>query len=556
MSNNGSENGDGQDFGSIVDGVVEREQKNRQALAVLLTEQQNKQGHLLALRASMGTSPTLDAAYSSYITSVSLNWVADQIKFAGDLPIFTGKVDPDTKQVPVDELTVDDIQQRQPDWSRQLPMAVYLATRRNHKFPPLLVVGYQEWVYDPTAEEWGPDKRAMRDSVTARPLLESGDYCDLDTRKTNFFALDGQHRLMAIMGLKELLTVGQLPAFSKDRKPKKSGGISRADVVQSILSQENVDEQAIQARLTWLMDESIGIEIIPAVCSGETWKEALFRLRRVFVDVNERAKHLTRSETIALDEDYGFRVVARQVVVGNQFLKSRVDQKAQQLSQKSEMYSTLKAVTDCAIFYLGGAQEFAKWKVPMLGKKELGFIRPDEGEMADAANRLDQYFNCLAELPSHRRLLEGKEAARIRDYQNDGEDNILFRPHVQLAFAEALSELVHAREMDLESLVAELGRQEDKGQLKLTSPKAPWLGVLCDPATRAMHRKRDSQRLCSRLLVYLLGGGIQDDTERERLRADFARARVIGAEHPQRMSLALTGKEVLADQIKLPPPWR
>ncbi len=49
------------------------------------------------------------------------------------------------------------------------------------------------------------------------------------------------------------------------------------------------------------MSERIGIEIIPAVVSGETYKEAIFRLRDTFLDVNENTRSLSNSEFVQLN---------------------------------------------------------------------------------------------------------------------------------------------------------------------------------------------------------------------------------------------------------------
>ena len=536
------------DPNQIIADVMRMDEQNRQALSMLLEQQCNKQGHLLALRVRMGLAP-------SYVTSASLNWVADNVHFAGDLPIFKGKVDEKSKKVPVDEATSGDIQQRQPDWTRQLPMATYLATRKNHKFPPLLVVGYQQWVYEEGADEWGPDGKAMHESVTAVPLVPSGEYCDLDSRNTNYYALDGQHRLMAIMGLKELLTTGQLHAMDKNRNPKRGRGITREEIIQAIQSQEGGDEGSIHAQLEMLLKESIGIEIIPAVSIGETRRDALFRLRGTFVDVNEQAKRLTKGEIGQLDESNGFRVVARNVMVSHTLLKGKVEHQQQQLSKKSAHYTTLKTLAEIAENYLGTIAEFSLWKNPMLGDKNLGFIRPDESELAHGTRVLSRYFDALETLPSHTRLIQGKIAADIRE--EEGEDNILFRPIAQMAVAQALAILESEHEMSLDSLVQELAKQEDKGQLSLHSKQAPWFGVLCDTIDGKMLRHAESQRLCIRLLVYLLGGGIADDEEREALRAAFAEFRRIGDdERGHEMAVDANGVPSPVEDVKLPQPWR
>ena len=531
----------------VISDVMARENLNRQALAMLLEQQRDMAGHHLALHTHMGET-------SSYITAVTMNWVNEHVKFAGDLPIFKETVDEQSKKVPVDENTIGEIQQRQPDWRRQLPMVFYLATRKNHKFPPLLVVGYQDWVYNEEAEEWGMDKRAMRSSLTVKSLEPNGIYCDLDDKDTNFYALDGQHRLMAIQGLKILLSTGRLPALDSDGRPSRTSGVTREEVIQHIRKETNENEGDIHARLEKLMFERIGIEIIPSVNESESYIEALFRLRGIFVDVNENAKKLTKGEIVQLDEIDGFRVVARNIMVSDPLLKGKgkVDMKASQLSESSESYTTLQSLVEIARGYLGNKKRFFEWKTPIQGNRNLGFMRPSEPELDAGAAVLRKYFAALMTLPSHRDFFQGKKAADIRN--KDGEDNILFRPIAQMALAEAVAILESGElgnEMSLEAIMHELARQEERGQLKLRDRKAPWFGVLCGPDEK-MRRQKAYQDLCKDLFCYLLGGGIASDDERKELQSRFANARYIDDDE----SVNMDGERVPLNKVLLPGPWR
>lgn len=278
---------DTQESAQIIDSILQREEQDKQALSLLLEQQREKAGHLLTLQIPMGE-------IFSFITSVDLRWVAERVHFATDLPMFKGKPDAEPKGIKIDESTIAIIQQRKPDWQRQLEMTAYLAIRKHHKFPPLLLVGCQDWVYDEGAEEWSVDNRAMQDSITVTPMDSKGSYCDLDFTGTKFYALDGQHRLMAIIGLHELLTRGALYERKSGGEPKRSS-ITRGEIIELIHKETNEDEGTIHNRLEGLMDERIGIEIMPAVSHGETYEEAFSRLRQTFVDVN--AKKLTTGET-------------------------------------------------------------------------------------------------------------------------------------------------------------------------------------------------------------------------------------------------------------------
>ena len=540
---------------TLIAGVVRQEEEDRRALAILLDRQREKEGHALALRMHMGVT-------TSYVTAVPLEWVAQKIRFAGDLPIFKGKVDKKSKRVPVDENTLDDIRQRNPDWRRQLQMTVYMMAQRNHKFPPLLVVGWQDWVHDPSAEQWGAKDRATRDSVPVTPLDHKNAYIDLNYADTNYYALDGQHRLMAILGMQELLVKGRLSAMDEHGNPKSKGGISLEGIVEEITRRypDEKDEGAVHRRLQGIMRENIGLEIIPAVARNETYRESLFRLRRTFVDVNENAKQLKKGEITLLDENDGFRVVARRIMTSHPLFKKgeRVEQKLDNVKEESAHYTTLDAIVNIARLYLEPKDEFCEWHDPFLSNKDLPLVRPEESEIAAGVLTLSAYFDALSQIPSHERMISGTKAGTIRAKEGESNDNILFRPTAQIALADAVATLEkEPGSLSVGQIAAELARQEGMGQMRLRDPKTPWFGVLCEVVGMNMRRHKKYRDLCSRLFCHLLRG-TEDDDVREALRKEFSQARMnSGAgEEDNATAISLEGKTVKLSEIQLPRPWR
>ena len=553
-----SENNDND---SIISDVIRQEDRDRQALAILLDRQREKKGHVLALRAHMGITP-------SYVTTVPLSWVAQHVRFAGDLPVFKGRVNKKSKKVPVDENTLGDIRQRNPDWRRQLQMTAYLAAHRNHKFPPLLVVGWQNWVHESKAEQWGPQDKAMYDSVPAVQLDHNNAYIDLNYVNTNYYAMDGQHRLMAILGLQDLLVKGRLPALNEDGEPKSQGGISLEGVIEEITRRypDEEDENAIHQRLQGAMQENIGIEIIPAVARGETYRDSLFRLRRIFVDVNENAKSLNKGELTLLDENDGFRVVARSVMTSHVLFKggARVEQKRNQVKESSDDYTTLDTIVNIARLYLGPQKRFQEWKIPFLNNRHLDVMRPEESEIADGVRALSAYFDALSRLPSHDRMINGTEAGKIR--AKEDKDNILFRPIAQMGLASAIATLEREREsgdnkfdLSLDEIVNVLvlhEKEEDGVQMKLRDPKSPWFGVLCDVIDLKMRRHKKYMDLCVNMFLHLIRG--TGDEKRKDFLIEFAQARrnSEAEEGENATAISLEGKTVKLGEIQLPRPWR
>ena len=179
------------------------------------------------------------------------------------------------------------------------------------------------------------------------------------------------------------------------------------------------------------------------------------------------------------------------------------------------------------------------------------FVRPKDSALETGKNDMLEYVDCLATIPSHTAFIQGKPASDIR--VSDGEDNILFRPLVQTALADALGKLV-PRGVSLKNAVEELRRQEKLGQMKLTPQSSPWFGVLSDPSSGKMRRHKRNELLCSRLFQYLLGGGIEDDFDRETLRKDFSAQRQIDQERG--LAIDLKGETVPTCKVRLPNPWR
>ncbi len=269
-----------QDMAEILDSTKDQ-RREQVVLSHLLEKLRVQKNHHLAHQVRMG-------GVSSYLTSTTLKWVATKVRFAANLPIFQEGGE-GSRRIQADPEIMEQIRHRQPDWRRQIEMATYLAVRKHHKFPPLLLTGYQCWVHDERHERWGTDARAMNDSLTLQGLNPAGTYWDMDDSETGFYALDGQHRLMAILGLREIIQTGRLHALDEARNPKSDGVLTRQEIVEKIHQNTGESHADIDERLQRLMDESIGIEIVPAVCIGETYAESFRRLRQTFVDVNESA---------------------------------------------------------------------------------------------------------------------------------------------------------------------------------------------------------------------------------------------------------------------------
>jgi len=477
----------------------------------------------------------------AYVGSVTLEWFASQVRFASFLPLLRNKYNPDTDNIEIDASSIDDIQQRPLDWSRQAPLVQYLAARKNHKFPPVLAVISQPWVNDSKASEWDSKGRAKKSTTDFTTLDDDGKLGLLDISEENvtIYALDGQHRLMAVQGLMEMLENGKLPRYKKD-KAASNNFITIADLIEKYRVEAEYLEQ--------LPQEKIGIEFICAVAEGENREEARRRVRSIFVHVNLMAVPLSKGQLAQLNEDDGFSIVARKIAVSHPLLeqqddrKPRVNWNSATVASKSTVLTTLQALKEMSERYL--EHKYPHWK-PL--DKGLIPMRPEDDELEEATEDFYKLFDDLANLPSYK-LLEHEDTPMFRRFsfeKDEGEGNILFRPVGQMALAKALGILIFQKGLSSEEIFEKLRKFDSKGGFSgMEFPKSLWYGVLYDA-----NRKRilvAGKELATRLLVYILGG-VEDKMERAELRNDLAKARTF-----EDKTVDFKGKFVEPKKVGLP----
>lgn len=518
----------------IASQILEREKRDRQALALLLDQHLARNDQLLVQKIEMGGS-------EAYIGSVTLEWFAGRVGFASRLPLLHQKYNPETENVEIDAESIEEIQQRPLDWSRQAPLAQYLAARKNHKFPPVLVVLNQPWVDNPKATEWDAERCATVSATNFTPLDKDGRVGLLDvSERVSIFALDGQHRLMGVKGLMELIQTGRLQLYRKDKKP-----------IESFITVDDLQKlyQVEPGYLQNLAKEKIGIEFITAVAAGETREEARQRVRSIFVHVNLMASPLSKGQLAQLNEDDGFSIVARKIAVTHPLLEQREDRNPRvnwdsaTVAAKSTVLTTLQALKEMSERYL--VHKFPQWKP---ADKGLIPLRPEDDELEEGLEAFKTLFDYLAKLPSYQRL-EHEDTPDLRRFsfeKGEGEGNMLFRPIGQVALAQALGILVFKKRLSLESVFKKLRKYDQKGGFSgMEYPQSLWYGVLYDPnKKRVLVAGRD---LAARLIVYILGGS-QDDLERAQLRKDLADARTI-----EDKALSFSSEFVEPKAVGLPP---
>lgn len=516
----------------VATSILEQQGKEVEATRVLLDRQTHQKDRLMVQKAEMGGT-------NAYLGSVTLEWLSQRVRFAHQLPLFREmrrlNEANGSPSIILDRVTIDEVMQRPLDWSRQAPLAQYLASREWHKFGPVLVVVTQKWVDDPEAPEWDEHGRATRASVDFTPLDKDGSVGLLNASEEYFiYALDGQHRLMGIQGLMEFIRTGQLVRRRHDGKPTSS--VIKAEDLE-------VDQGALQS----LSNERIGVEFIAAVLPGETREQSKRRVRSIFVHLNMMAASLSKGQLVQLNEDDGFSIVARGVAVSHPLLakEGRVDFSTTSISTRATTLTTLQTLKEMATNYL--QLRYPEWTPT---EKGLIPLRPADSKLEDGIKLFNELINYLQTLPSFKRLNQGDKAPALRNFGFDdpaGEAHMLFRPVGQAALADAIGVLVFERGFDLDALFEKLRKYDAAGGFNLEDPTLPWYRVLYDPSKGRMSVRGRS--MATELLTYLLGNGIEDPEKREDLRERFAAER----QYDDGIATNLNNESVLLDDIELPP---
>lgn len=183
--------------------------------------------------------------------------------------------------------------------------------------------------------------------------------------------------------------------------------------------------------------EKIGDDCVSAIFvahdpKSEAGKQ---RTRRLFTTVNKKARIISKSAKIALDEDDGFAIVTRRLIDAHWLFED---------ARKYVLYSSggsIPATDMTSITSVVGLFEIVR---DLYGGslKEFEEIRPDEGSLAEHLELCSEFFDQLiAQIPEYNAVFVSAKA-RPGDYRKSDKNHLLFRPIGQRAFARAVGLLV------------------------------------------------------------------------------------------------------------------
>lgn len=505
-----------------IDELYEREEKERRVLAQLLERYTKTQGKYLATRGEMGVHHSAGGKQfrtPSFVVSHDLSWIATNLKMGSEMPFMETYLDKESGKLRIDESNVDELKQRQPDWSRQASLTAYLVGDKMRKFGTILAVISPEWVNNTQHENWGQDGRALKSAANFDPLDNEGRIGLLNLANTFVYALDGQHRVMGLRGAKDLI---ENNFWLMNKSQEKIRRIFR----EEFLNLFDLEVGSLEA----MMSERMHVEYIPAVLQGETREDASRRIRSVFVAINSHAKKPTKGEAYTLDEVNGYSLVARRVGVRHPLFKgtkgSRVNWKGSALPDRSEWYTTLEALKTMAEAYLSRANpQLAKsWDPPIgLGIKEV-IVRPSEDEIDLAADQMSEFLDYMLAMPVFQRLERSddvtKELGEWRAFPDEdspkAHGHLLLRPIGQQVLAAAVGRLINPNDKDgprmtLSEVFESLTVLDSNGRFEAHRQENVWYGVTYDFRRNKMDVSIANQKLAVDLLVYLVRGAGENE---------------------------------------------
>jgi hypothetical protein len=518
--------------------VDAQDAKERRVLARLLDRYSHLKGRFLATQGEMGTHAGrtgLSHKTPSYVVSHDMMWIANNLLMGSEMPFMKSHIDEATGRLLLDESSAEELKQRKPDWSRQAALTAYLAHDKARKFGSILAVINPEWVDEPSHENWGKDGRAIRSAAQFDSLDSEGRIGLLDLENALVYALDGQHRVMALRGVKDLM---ENKFYLKNADGKQGPRYPQETFVEEF----NLEPNTLQS----LLKERMHVEYIPAVLAGETREEGSRRVRSIFVAINSYAKKPTKGENLTLDEMNGYALVARRIALTHPLLKStkegkegrrsRVNFKSSALPDRSEWYTTLDALTNMAEDYLTAVRpDLAKeWQPKFKGQVP---VRPDEDEQAEGSTLFADLMSRIQDLPVFQELESaadttvelGDARAFPSDAKENGRGHLLLRPIGQEILAAAVGRLTTntpdgVKPMTLDQVFQILAVLDRNGRFEAHRPQNLWYGVTYNLKSGKMDTSKANRELAVKLLIYLVRGA--DEKERRDLLRSVIKSRL------------------------------
>lgn len=548
------------DFGQYMARRQEEREQEKRIYAELRRNLLNSENIIEAIEGQMPISKPF------YTFQVTMGWVRQRVHLVGEMTMFNQEEEKYTNigdtygNIEITSDSIDLVRQRPVNFSRAMPISKYLLTHPLHSLPDLVLVISADWVDNPESPNWGPGKRALTDSCDIERFDDESDSVLLHLPKQEkklIYALDGQHRLIGIRAALQMLSDKML----QERRPNGEFISKKTYRLEDWL--DEIEEGGSKVDLSRFNDEQVGIKLIPAVCKGETWEEAIQRVASIFKAFNMTAEKISAGAMASMDQESIFAIAARGTWKKHPFLMDldkisgetarprRISPTNNTIAAKSTTLTTLATLKSMSEQLLKNDPSYAD-----LYKRRRGMLErpPSNDDVREATDLLIELWNGISSLPSMREIEPpiDRNVAEMRRFPSEGQEgeaHLLFRPLGQQALASAVGTLInrHSGPMSFDEIFTVLKRYDQSGGFCMVDRKNPWFGVMYDPRKEKLIG--GGWNLCAELLAYMIGGDA-DLVKRRTLLDDFANARRSGNDD---LAWNLKGDEVPVEDIVLPP---
>jgi hypothetical protein len=400
-----------------------------------------------------------------------------------------------------------------------------------------------EWVEKPQHSNWDENGRARCSAAEFSAVESSGTVGMLTLTGGRLYALDGQHRVLGMRGLRDLRDHGFLQLRGRDGTPRGTK-ISREEFFERF----GLSIEMLQS----ILNDTLPVEYTPAVVVGETHSDATRRIRRTFVAINSYARKTEKGENILLDETDGFAIVARRIAVNHPMFEAdgtskRVNWKTNSIpSGRIPYITTLSALQEIATSYLTAVRPgvVESWKAPITGMVPM---RPPDKELVAGCEAISELFDYIWKLPLFRRLQRiGSDEELVflekwREfprYTRNGSviegtggfrGHLLLRPLGQVILASAVAELAchesnGGRGLTMQTIFRRLSIIDEADGFEAHRIRSVCWGVTYAPDTNRILNRNKSWG--HKLLVQLVAG-IRDEDKKKELWWNWASARAV-----------------------------
>ena len=244
--------------------------------------------------------------------------------------------------------------------------------------------------------------------------------------------------------------------------------------------------------------------------------EGMKRSRRLFTTLNKFAVRVSKSETIALDEDDTMAIVVRRLVTENpMFMEKRILNNATNNvpPSNSNCLTTMGNLYDLLEILFTKIYVISKKKRPEDIKDELTKMRMSDDILnTHYANACD-YFEQLSKVfpPLTEFFAASDYSAVVRRYRHSEGGSVLFRPIGLTIITEIVSTL--AKEYSLDKCFASVAK------LPIDLTVEPYKGVIWHPTQKKLQIRE--KILVKNLLLYMLNAY---DGAENKLREDYGKA--------------------------------